>query len=146
MLLTSFDPFVQEFDRLAQRVFGAVEGTFPSVPAIMPMDVVRRQDEILLRFDLPGIDPESIEVTVDRGLLTVSAKRTEEYTEGETVVTRERFMGSFSRRVSLTDTVDSDKIEASYHGGVLTIRLPLLEQARPRKVEIRTGGKKEITA
>jgi HSP20 family protein len=99
-----------------------------------------------LRFDLPGIDPESIEVTVDKGVLTVGASRTEEYAEDERPYRRERVMGSFARRVYLSDAVDSEKIDAAYAGGVLTVRLPLLEKAQPRKVEIHTDGQKEIAA
>jgi HSP20 family protein len=138
VLLTSFDPFV--------RVFGATNGTASRVRTIMPMDVIRRKDEVLFRFDLPGVDTESIDVTVDRGVLTVSAKRSEETTEGENPVRRERVRGSFTRRVYLGDTLDSEKIEATYNDGVLAIRLPLLEKAQPRKVEIHTDSKKEIAA
>ena len=145
MPLTSYDPFTQEFDRLAQRVFGTTNGAV-SRRSVMPMDVIRRKDEVELRFDLPGIDPESIEVTVDRGLLTVSAKRAEEYAEGENPYRRERVMGTFTRRVSLSDTIDADKNDAGYTNGVLSVRLPLLEKAQPRKVEIHTDGQKEIAA
>jgi len=143
--LTSYDPFTQEFDRLARRVFGTTNGAV-SRRSVMPMDVIRRKDEVELRFDLPGIDPESLEVTVDRGLLTVSAKRAEEYAEGENPYRRERVMGTFTRRVSLSDTIDAEKIDAAYNNGVLTVRLPLLEKAQPRKVEIHTDGQKEIAA
>ena len=144
MLLTSFDPFV-EFDRLARRTFGAGHWTATVRPA-MPMDVIRGKDEVQIRFDLPGVDAESIDVTVDRGVLTVSAKRTEETAEDEKLITRERVTGSFTRRLSLGDTLDADKIEAVFAEGVLTVRLPLLATAQPRKVEISTDSKKEITA
>ena len=144
MLLTSYDPFTREFDRLAQRVFGTTNGG--ARRSVIPMDSIRRKDEVELRFDLPGIDPESIEVTVDKGVLTVGASRTEEYAEGERPYRRERLMGSFARRVYLSDAVDSEKIDAAYAGGVLTVRLPLLEKAQPRKVEIHTDGQKEIAA
>jgi HSP20 family protein len=142
MLLTSFDPFVQEFDRMAKRAFGASAVSAPT----MRMDGIRRKDDVLLRFDLPGIDPDSIEVTVDRGVLTVSAKRVEEYAEGEKPFIRERRMGSFARRVYLSDTVDADKIEAGYADGVLTVRVPLTEKAQPRKVEVAVPPKAEISA
>ena len=144
MLLTSFDPFV-EFDRLARRTFGAGHWTATVRPA-MPMDVIRGKDEVQLRFDLPGVDADSIDVTVDRGVLTVSAKRTEETSEDEKLIARERVTGSFTRRLSLGDTLDSDKIEAAFAEGVLTVRLPLLAAAQPRKVEISTDSKKEIAA
>jgi HSP20 family protein len=142
MLLTSFDPVMQDFDRIARRAFGP---SAAGVPA-MRMDGIRRKDDVLLRFDLPGIDSDSIEVTVDRGVLTVGAKRAEEYAEGEKAFIRERRMGSFTRRVYLSDTVDADKIDASYADGVLTVRVPLTEKAQPRKVEVATAAKAEIAA
>jgi HSP20 family protein len=143
MLLTTFDPFA-EFDRLAQRALGTTGTTRPR--AGMRMDAIRRADDIELRFDLPGIDPDSIEVTVDRGALTVSAKRAEEYAEGEKPFIRERVMGSFARRVYLADTADTENIEAGFDAGVLTVRIPVQEKARPRKVEVRTDAKAEIAA
>ena len=144
MLLTTYDPFTREFDRLAQRVFGTTNGG--ARRSVIPMDSIRRKDEVELRFDLPGIDPESIEVTVDRGVLTVSASRAEEYAETERPYRRERVMGTFIRRVYLSDSLDSEKIDAAYAGGVLTVQLPLLEKAQPRKVEIHSDGQKEIAA
>jgi HSP20 family protein len=142
VLLTSFDPFA-EFDRLAQRTFGPA-GARPQTA--MRMDAIRRADEVELRFDLPGIDPATIEVTVDRGVLAVSAQRTEEYAEGEKPFIRERVMGSFSRRIRLSDAADADSIEASFDAGVLTVRIGVQEKALPRKVEVRTGATAEITA
>jgi HSP20 family protein len=139
VLLTSFDPFTR-------RVFGATNGNGTKAWTIIPMDAIRRKDEVLLRFDLPGVDPQSIDVTVDRNVLKVSAQRTEESVEGENAITRERVTGAFARRVYLGDTLDSGKIEASYANGVLAVRLPLLEKAQPRKIEIHTDSKKKITA
>jgi len=136
MLLTSFDPFTQEFDRLVRRTFGPAD--YRRLPR---MDVIRRENDFELRFDLPGIDPESIDVTVDRGVLTISARRTEEYAKGEKPFIRERAMGSYTRRLRLSDAVDADKIEASYTDGVLTVHVPVLEQAKPRKIEVRSGAK-----
>jgi HSP20 family protein len=144
VLLASFDPFA-EFDRLARRASRAGYWT-TVVRLVMPMDVIRGKDEVQLRFDLPGVDPESIDVTVDRGVLTVTAKRTEEHGEDEKLITRERVTGSFTRRLYLGDTLDSDKIEAAFADGVLNVRLPLLATAQPRKVEISTDSKKEIAA
>ena len=125
MLLTTFDPFAQRADyrRLAR------------------MDAIRRENEVELRFDLPGIDPESIDVSVDRGVLTVKASRNEEYTEGEKPVIRERVMGSYVRRVRLSDAVDAEKIEAGYTDGVLTVHVPVAETAKPRKIEVRADAK-----
>jgi HSP20 family protein len=143
VLLTTFDPFSREFDRLARRTFGWTNG---SAGSVMRMDAVRRENDILLRFDVPGIDPDSIEVTVDHGVLAVGAHRTEELAEGEKPYIRERVTGSFSRRLYLGETADADHIEADYHDGVLTVRVPVTEQAQPRKVEIRTSDQKPIAA
>ena len=143
MLLASFDPFA-EFDRLARRASRA--GYWTAVRSAMPMDVIRGKDEVQLRFDLPGVDAESIDVTVDRGVLTVSAQRTDTTGEDEKLITRERVTGSFTRRLSLGDSLDTETIEAVFAEGVLTVRLPLLATAQPRKVEISTDSKKEIAA
>ena len=146
VLLTSIDPFVQEFDRLAQRVFnrGTDGWAAGSGHVVMPMDVIRRSDEVVLRFDLPGIDPGTIDVTVDRNVLTVSARRSEGYGEGDSPFIRERFMGTFTRRVYLSETLDSDKIHAVYENGVLVVRLPVLEKAKARKIEVHAGDKKAL--
>ncbi|MGA4993575.1 Hsp20/alpha crystallin family protein [Nonomuraea bangladeshensis] len=142
MLLTSIDPFIQEFERQFNRL---ARQTFDNGTA-MPMDGLRRDDDVVLRFDLPGIDPDSIEVTVDRGVLSVSARREEELGENERVFVRERPMGVFTRRVYLSEHLDSDRIDAGYANGVLTVRIPVLERAKPRKVEIRRGDTKAIRA
>ena len=142
MLLTRYDPFAAEFDRLIGRAFGPAGSGRPA----MRMDGIRRSDGIELRFDLPGIDPQTIEVTVDQGVLTVSASRSEEYAEAEKPFIRERLMGSFVRRVRLSDAVNAEQIEASYDRGVLTVHAPLAEQALPRKVEVKTAAKAEIEA
>ncbi len=146
MLLTTFDPFAANFDRLVQRTFGWADGNVGGRSASLAMDVVRRDNEVVLRIDLPGADPASIEVTTDHGVLTVSAKRSEEYGENERPVVRERLMGSFARKVRLAETVDADRIEAGYENGVLNIVLPLQEQAKPRRVEIKRAGAPELTA
>lgn len=142
MLRATFDPFT-EFDRIVERAFGWTPAVGQSA---IPMDGVRRENDILFHFDLPGIDPDSIEVTVARGVLTVGAQRTIERAEGETPFVRERVTGSFTRRVRLGQMADADKVEADYRDGVLTVRVPLAEQAKPRKVEIRTETPKPITA
>jgi HSP20 family protein len=135
MFLTTIDPFVQEFerqfDRLARTAFGDGAAHAP-----MPMDGVRRADDVLLRFDLPGIDPGSIEVTVDRGVLSVSASRQEELSGDDRVFVRERRMGAFTRRVYLSEHLDSDRVEADYANGVLSVRIPVLERAKPRKISV----------
>ena len=137
MLLTTFDPFA-EFHRALRTADGG--------HAPMRMDAIRREGEIELRFDLPGIDTESIDVTVDRGVLTVSAKRAEEYADAEKPFVRERVMGSFTRRIRLSDSVDAEKISAGYDGGVLRVTVPLVEQARPRKIEVSTAATAAVEA
>jgi HSP20 family protein len=147
MFLTSIDPFVQEFerqfDRLSRQAFGWGD---TGGQAVMPMDAVRRKDDVLLRFDTPGIDPESIEITVDRGVLTVSARREEEHAEDDRLFVRERVTGGFSRRVYLSEHLDPEGIEADYSDGVLSVRVPVLEAAKPRKIAIRRPGERALKA
>lgn len=138
MLLTSIDPFVQEFERQFDRAVRQATGHGNG--ATMPMDGVRRADDVVLRFDLPGIDPASIEVTVDRGVLSVAARREEEFGQDERVFVRERTMGSFTRRVYLSEHLDANAVEAAYDNGVLAVRIPVLEQAKPRKVAVQAGN------
>jgi HSP20 family protein len=130
VLLTSFDPF---------------RSYLPARTAL-PMDGIRREEDVVLRFDLPGVSQENIEVNVDRGVLSVSAKRDEEKTDSERPFIRERVIGTLRRRVYLGDAYDADKVEAAYENGVLTVRVPLAEQAKARKVEIGTDTKKMIAA
>jgi HSP20 family protein len=131
--LTSFDPFL----------FGRTAG---SARPALPMDGIRRQDDVVLRFDLPGIRLEDIEVNVDRGVLAVSAKREEEKSGSDRPFVRERVTGTLRRRVYLGDAYDSGKVEAAYENGVLTVRVPLAEKAKARKVEISSDTSKMITA
>jgi HSP20 family protein len=145
VLLTSFDPFVTDFDRRVQRTFGRADGITAGRVAL-PMDVIRRDSDVVLRIDLPGADPDSIEVTTDRRVLTVSAKRDETLGEQDKPVVRERVMGTFTRKIRLTDTVDTEKVEAQYENGVLTVVLPIAEQAKPHKIEIKRPGGPELTA
>lgn len=137
MLLSTFDPFA-EFHRALRTADGG--------HAAMRMDAIRRDHEVELRFDLPGIDTDSIDVTVERGVLTVSAKRAEEYAESEKPFIRERTMGSFTRRIRLSDNVDAESISASYDGGVLRVSVPLQERALPRKVEVSTQARAAVEA
>ena len=103
----------------------------------MPLDVVRHENDVTLRLDVPGIDPEQIEVTVDRGILTISGKRDEERTENDKFFVRERTMGTFTRRMRLPESLNAEAVEASHANGVpVEVRIPVLEQAKPRKVEV----------
>jgi HSP20 family protein len=139
MYLTTLDPISRDFDRIVRRAFGSGNFGAGYAPAL-PMDTFRRDGELVLRFDIPGVDPEKIDVTVDKGVLSVSATREETKTEGENPVVRERLFGSFTRRVRLSENLDSDAIEASNSDGVLEIRIPVREEAKPRKITIGTAS------
>jgi len=139
MYLTTLDPMSRDFDRIVRRAFGNGFGT--SYAPALPMDTIRRDGELVLRFDVPGVESDKIDVTVDRGVLTVSASRAE--TEGENPVVRERRFGSFTRRVRLSENLDAEAIEASNHDGVLEIRIPVREEAKPRKIAVGTTGELE---
>ena len=116
----------------------------------LPLDVVRNENDVTLRLDVPGIDPkdpESIEVTVDRGILSVTVKRHEERTGTDKFFVRERRMGTFTRRMRLPENLNADAVAASYDKGVLEVRIPVLEQAKPRKIEVRQAdGQSELAA
>jgi HSP20 family protein len=143
MMLTTFDA-LGEFDRIARRAFGPVQDG-PSTASIR-MDAIRRPQEIELRFDLPGIDADSLNVTVEHGVLSVTAQRTQEFGEDEKPVIRQRFMGTYAHRVRLSDSVNADGIEAAYEGGVLTVTVPLQEKAQSRKIEVRAAAPAAETA
>ncbi len=133
MLLRTADPF-RDFDRLAQQVFGS--GT-TSRPAIMPMDAWREGDTFVLEFDLPGISPESVDIDVERNVLTIKAERPRRNGDWE-MLASERPSGHFSRQLVLGDNLDLERIAASYDAGVLRLRVPVAEKAKPRKIEIST--------
>lgn len=104
------------------------------------MDAYRRADEVVVQFDLPGVDPDSIDVTVERGLMTVSGERRPMAAEGEEIVVRERPTGRFSRQVRLADGLDVRRVTADYELGVLTVTLPKHEEVRPHRVEVQRGA------
>ncbi|MCX5261481.1 Hsp20/alpha crystallin family protein [Streptomyces canus] len=132
-MLMRTDPF-REFDRLAQQVFGST-----ARPAAMAMDAYRSGDDFVVHFDLPGVDPETIELDVERNVLNVRAERRVPAPEGAEMIVAERPTGSFTRQLFLGDTLDTERIDASYDAGVLTLRIPVAEQAKPRRIQI-TGG------
>jgi len=146
-MLMRTDPF-RELDRLTQQVFGPTAGTW-SRPTAMPMDAYRAGDQFVVVFDLPGVDPDAIELDVERNVLTVKAERrpvaTGEHVEMQVA---ERPLGVFSRQLFLGDTLDTDRIEAGYEAGVLTLRIPIAERAKPRKISISNAdsGHKQINA
>jgi len=144
-MLMRTDPF-RELDRLTRRFLEP--GTW-SRPAPMPMDAYRTGDEFVVAFDLPGVSVDTIDLDVDRNVLTVKAERRPAVT-GENVETQvsERPLGVFSRQLFLGDTLDTDSIKADYDAGVLTLRIPIREQAKPRKIAIGASEntRKEIKA
>ena len=133
-MLMRFDPF-RDFDRLTQQLRGD-----SGRRAWMPMDAYRHGDHYVVHFDLPGVDPGSIDLTVDKNVLTVKAERSWQPAEGDEVLVSERTQGSFTRQLLLGESLDADRIEACYDNGVLTLTIPVAEEAKPRKVEITHGG------
>lgn len=111
------------------------------------MDAYRHGDRCVAHFDLPGIDPGSVELTVEKNVLTVRAERSWPQRKGQELLVSERPQGRFSRQLFLGEALDADHIEASYDQGVLTVTIPVAETAKPRKVEIAAGnGPKAIDA
>ncbi len=143
-MLMRTDPF-RELDRLAQQFLGT-SGTV-NRPAVMPMDAYRSDNEYVIHFDLPGVSPDSIDLDVERNVLTVRAERTPEYGDDVELTAAERPRGVFSRQLFLGETLDVENISARYDSGVLTLRIPIAEQAKPRKILIGSEpDKKEINA
>ena len=133
-----FDPF-RDLDRLAAEMFGTAR-----TPALMPMDCLRSGDHFVVRFDLPGIDPDSLDVSAENQTLTVRAERTRRDPEGTTYLVSERPSGTYSRQLVLGDGLAVDDIRAEYRDGVLTLTIPVAEQAKPRKIEIMRDDKSSI--
>ena len=131
-MLLRFDPF-RELDRMTEQVV-------PRAASVLPMDAVRRGHNVVVSFDLPGVDADSIDLTVERDTLTISAERPNPRREEDEVIASERRYGTFSRRLLLGDALDTDSIDASYDQGVLTITIPTAEQAKPRKVAVGAGA------
>jgi HSP20 family protein len=131
-MLMRTDPF-RELDRLAQQVLGTA-----ARPAAMPMDAWREEQEFVVAFDLPGVNLDSVDVDVERNVLTVKAERPDPVGKDTELIASERPRGVFSRQLILGDTLDAENVKASYDGGVLTLRVPVTEKAKPRKIEIET--------
>lgn len=140
MTLVRSDPF-RDVDRFLQQLWTAQQSGPRSMA--MPMDAYRKDDSFLLQLDLPGVDPESIELTVEENVLTISAERPAP-PRGEEIesVIAERTFGTFTRQIVLGRTLDSERIEASYEGGVLTVAIPVAERAKPRRIDVSTGSDK----
>jgi HSP20 family protein len=138
-MLMRTDPF-RDLDRLTQQVLGT-----PARPAAMPIDAYRHGDEFVAEFDLPGVDTGSIDLTVEKNVLTVHAQRQRNSLEGVELLVGERPQGTFSRQLFLGDGLDTDRINATYANGVLTIRLPIAEKAKPRRVPIGVAEPSQAT-
>lgn len=133
-----FDPF-RDIDRLTEQLLGAQAGT-ARAPRFMPMDLYRDGDHFVLNADLPGVDPGSVDISVDNGTLTISAERTERAGDDVKWIASERFTGTYMRQLSLGEGIDEEAISASYENGVLRLVLPVAEKAKPRKIEIAQAG------
>ncbi|HWA67757.1 MAG TPA: Hsp20/alpha crystallin family protein [Mycobacteriales bacterium] len=134
MLLERFDPFLAEFDRVAQRTLGTADGIG------LPMDIVRSGDDLVVRMDLPGVVEQDISITLENRTLTIAAPRRTAYGEGDQVLLQERFDGEISRRVRVPEWVDGEAVTADYNAGVLTVHLPLAERAKPRTITVGAGA------
>jgi HSP20 family protein len=139
-MLMRTDPF-RELDRLTQQMLGTT-----ARPAAMPMDAYRKDDTFYIHFDLPGIRAESIDLTVERNVLTVRAERRPEPTEGAEMIVSERPYGTFSRQVFLGETLDPENIGADYTAGVLTLTIPVHEAAKPRSIQVTSQDRKQVAA
>lgn len=140
-MLMRTDPF-RDFDRLTEAVWGT-----RARPAVMPMTAYREDGSFVVHLDLPGASADSIDLTVEQNVLTIHAERKPPVGDQAERVVDERSYGVFSRQLFLGDTLDADQLSADYDAGVLTLRIPVAEKAKPRKVEITArGSAKEINA
>ena len=143
-MLMRTDPF-RELDRLTQQLLTS-QGTLAR-PAAMMMDAWREGESFIVEFDLPGVSQDSIDIDVERNVVTIRAERPARASDAE-LVAAERPRGVFSRQLVLGDNLDTEHIEADYNGGVLTLKIPVAEHAKPRKIEIGSSneGRREINA
>ena len=139
-MLMRTDPF-RELDRLTQQVLGTT-----ARPAAMPMDAYRQGDSFYIHFDLPGIDPGSIDLTVEQNVLTVRAERIPARNDGAEMIVAERPYGTFTRQVFLGETLDAEKIAADYATGVLTLTIPVHEAAKPRSIHVTSSDHKQAVS
>jgi HSP20 family protein len=135
-MLMRFDP-VRDFDRFFEQAWSQAR------QATIPMDAYRHGDSFVVNLDLPGVDPGSIDLTVERNVLTVSAERHWQPVEGDQVVAGERRQGTFSRQLFLGDSLDADRIHATYENGVLSLTIPVATSAKPRKIEVESHSHPE---
>lgn len=142
-MVTRFDPF-RDFDAMASRLLSQASDLGQTMRA-MPMDLFRSGDHYVLLCDLPGVDPGSIDIGVDGRVLTIRAERTRRGDDVEWL-TQERSTGTFARQLTLGSGLDLDRIEAHYDDGVLSLLLPVAEEAKPRRIQVaHTGGSQAIS-
>jgi HSP20 family protein len=135
-MLMRTDPF-QDLDRMAPQFFGAVQPGTWTRPAAIPVDAYRTGDEFIVAFDLPGIPQSAIEIDIERNVLTVKAERRPlDLGDGTWVQFCERPLGVFSRQLLLGEGLDTERIQASYTDGVLLVKIPVAEHAKPRKIAV----------
>ena len=132
-MLLRFDPF-RELDRLSDEALGGRQRS-----SVVPLDAYREGERFFVRVDLPGVDPESIDLTVEKNVLTLRAERPFTGTEGQEWVVAERAHGTFTRQLFLGDTLDSGAMSARYEHGVLLLEIPVAERAKPRKIQVAVG-------
>ena len=137
-MIMRFDPF-REFDRLTEQL----ASTASRAPRAFPMDAYRRGDQFIVEFDLPGVEPASIELTVEQNVLTVRAERRFEPREGDELIVAERPQGTYARQIFLGDALDSERVQADCRLGVLTLTIPVAETAKPRQVPVGGGQETE---
>ncbi|MCD0483864.1 Hsp20/alpha crystallin family protein [Streptacidiphilus sp. ASG 303] len=135
-MLMRTDPF-RDLDRLTQQLLGQAG---PARPAAMPMDAYREGEQFVVHFDLPGVDPDSVDLEVEQNVLTVRAERPVPRANGREYLVTERPTGTFSRQLFLGESLDTEQIRADYENGVLTLVIPVAEQAKPRRISIAHGG------
>jgi HSP20 family protein len=133
-MIVRFDPF-RDLDRLASELVGAAR-----TPAMMPMDCLRTGDSVVVRFDLPGIDADSLDVSAENSTLTVRAERHRQDPDDSVYVVSERPSGTYARQLVLGDGLAVEDIRADYRDGVLTLTIPVAEQAKPRRIEVTRGN------
>jgi len=134
-MMIQTDPF-RDLDTLFSRLSGRNQST----GGVMPMNAFRRGNDVWVHIDLPGVRRDDIDLTVERNVLTVAAQRQWQRDEGDEYYFGERYRGGFRRQIQLGEGLDLEHLEADLHDGVLTIRVPVAERAKPRKVSIAQSG------
>ena len=142
MTVLRFDPF-QEFDRLTRQMLGSGR-----MPRSMPMEAYRRGDQFFIHLDLPGVNPEEVQLTVERNVVSVRAERRSLWQEGDEVLVDETPQGTFGRQLFLGDNLDAGRLEASFDQGILTLTVPVAEQAKPRRIQVssQSRGPQQVEA